>query len=456
MMIKRILTASAVVAAAAAGASLAHAQQGYPVPPGSIYSATPAPYPPGGYITDERRLPGPPDFDALDDDEAPNAQSSTALTPPGPVLSPNDPRYGRPAGAPVYSAVPNGPILSPDDPRYGRPAGAPVYSTAPNGPILSPDDPRYGRPAGAPVYSAAPNGPVLSPDDPRYGRPAGPPPVIYADRPPGQPPQAYSDRGDNRIPGSGIVYPNEDRPRPPQEIGAPSNTGTVQQQPPVGPDGKPMVLSALPPEEQPEVGPAQLPAHLRRQEVAFPTKEPAGTLVVDTPNTYLYYVLGGGRAIRYGVRVGRDGFTWTGVQKISRKAEWPDWHPPTEMIERQPYLPRFMAGGPGNPLGARAMYLGSTVYRIHGTNQPSTIGKFVSSGCIGMLNEDVSDLFDRVKVGTRVVVMPGGPPPGTATASAAPPPGGPAGAPVPPAQVSGVPGAQPTVVPPLPAPVTVR
>jgi hypothetical protein len=118
-------------------------------------------------------------------------------------------------------------------------------------------------------------------------------------------------------------------------------------------------------------------------------------------------VLGGGRAIRYGVRVGRDGFTWNGVQKISRKAEWPDWHPPTEMIERQPYLPRFMAGGPGNPLGARAMYLGSTVYRIHGTNQPSTIGKFVSSGCIGMLNEDVSDLFERSKVGTRVVVLPG-------------------------------------------------
>ena len=131
-------------------------------------------------------------------------------------------------------------------------------------------------------------------------------------------------------------------------------------------------------------------------------------------------MLGNGRAVRYGVRVGREGFTWTGVQKITKKAEWPDWHPPTEMIERQPYLPRFMAGGPGNPLGARAMYLGSTVYRIHGTNQPSTIGKFVSSGCIGMLNDDVSDLFERIKVGTRVVVMPGGPPPGTATASAAP------------------------------------
>jgi len=143
------------------------------------------------------------------------------------------------------------------------------------------------------------------------------------------------------------------------------------------------------------------------------------------------------------------------VQKISRKKEWPDWYPPTEMIERQPYLPRFMAGGPGNPLGARAMYLGSTVYRIHGTNQPSTIGKFVSSGCIGMLNDDVSDLFERAKVGTRVVVLPGNPPPGTATASAAPMPGQ-AGAP--PAQASAAPayGQQPTVVPPLPAPVTVR
>ena len=173
--------------------------------------------------------------------------------------------------------------------------------------------------------------------------------------------------------------------------------------------------------------------------MAFPTKEPAGTIVVDTPNTYLYYVLGNGRAVRYGVRVGRDGFTWTGVQKITKKTEWPDWYPPTEMIERQPYLPRFMAGGNGNPLGARAMYLGSTVYRIHGTNQPSTIGKFVSSGCIGMLNEDVSDLFERTKVGTRVVVMPGGSP-GTATASAnPPPPGAPAagGAPVAAAAPSG-------------------
>src|SRR5437870_2786574 len=151
---------------------------------------------------------------------------------------------------------------------------------------------------------------------------------------------------------------------------------------------------------------APLPERLRRATVAFNTSEAPGTIVIDTGNTALYYVLGQGRAIRYGVGVGREGFTWSGVQAISRKAEWPDWHPPAEMIARQPYLPRFMAGGPGNPLGARAMYLGSSQYRIHGTNDPSTIGKFVSSGCIRMTNEDVIDLFGRVDIGTRVVVLP--------------------------------------------------
>ena len=149
-----------------------------------------------------------------------------------------------------------------------------------------------------------------------------------------------------------------------------------------------------------------VPERLRRAVVAFNTTEAPGTIVIDTGNTALYYVLGQGRAIRYGVGVGREGFTWSGVQTISRKAEWPDWHPPAEMIARQPYLPRFMAGGPGNPLGARAMYLGSSQYRIHGTNDPSTIGKFVSSGCIRLTNEDVSDLFSRVDVGTKVVVLP--------------------------------------------------
>ena len=153
--------------------------------------------------------------------------------------------------------------------------------------------------------------------------------------------------------------------------------------------------------------PSALPERLRRAVVAYNTREAPGTIVIDTGHTALYYVLGGNRAIRYGVGVGRQGFMWSGVQTISRKAEWPDWHPPGEMIARQPYLPRFMAGGPGNPLGARAMYLGSSQYRIHGTNDPTTIGKFVSSGCIRLTNEDVEDLFNRVNVGTRVVVLPG-------------------------------------------------
>jgi lipoprotein-anchoring transpeptidase ErfK/SrfK len=154
---------------------------------------------------------------------------------------------------------------------------------------------------------------------------------------------------------------------------------------------------------------AVMPAHLRRQTVAYSGREAPGTIVIDTANTYLYYVQGGGRAIRYGIGVGREGFTWAGVRAIDRKVEWPDWHPPAEMIARQPYLPRFMAGGPGNPLGARAMYLGGTLYRIHGTNQPSSIGQKVSSGCIRLLNEDVVDLFNRANIGTKVVVLPDGP-----------------------------------------------
>ena len=151
---------------------------------------------------------------------------------------------------------------------------------------------------------------------------------------------------------------------------------------------------------------AAVPARFRRQIVDYRTNEPAGTIIIDTPNTYLYLVLGNGRAMRYGIGVGRDGFTWSGVQTITRRAEWPDWHPPAEMIARQPYLPRYMAGGPGNPMGARALYLGNTIYRIHGTNAPHTIGQRVSSGCIRLTNEDVTDLYSRVNVGTRVVVLP--------------------------------------------------
>jgi lipoprotein-anchoring transpeptidase ErfK/SrfK len=145
---------------------------------------------------------------------------------------------------------------------------------------------------------------------------------------------------------------------------------------------------------------------LQRQVVAYPTREAPGTIIVDTPHTFLYLVLGDGKAMRYGIGVGREGFTWSGVHPIARKAEWPDWYPPAEMIKRQPYLPRMVAGGPGNPLGARAMYIAGTDYRIHGTNDPSSIGKFMSSGCIRLTNPDVEDLFSRVKVGAKVIVLP--------------------------------------------------
>lgn len=142
----------------------------------------------------------------------------------------------------------------------------------------------------------------------------------------------------------------------------------------------------------------------KRQVVYYRSNEAPGTIVVHTSERFLYVIQPGGRALRYGIGVGRDGFQWQGLLKITRKQEWPDWTPPSEMIERQPYLPRFMAGGPGNPMGARALYLGTTVYRIHGTNQPQTIGMAVSSGCFRLVNPDVIDLYERIPVGTKVIV----------------------------------------------------
>jgi lipoprotein-anchoring transpeptidase ErfK/SrfK len=155
---------------------------------------------------------------------------------------------------------------------------------------------------------------------------------------------------------------------------------------------------------QPTPEEEQLTGAYEKQEVFFRTKEAPGTIIIDTQDRFLYLIQPGNRAVRYGIGVGREGFQWSGLQKISRKQEWPDWRPPPEMITRQPYLPRFMAGGPGNPLGARAMYLGATVYRIHGTNQPQTIGHAVSSGCFRLVNEDVIDLYNRVPMGTRVII----------------------------------------------------
>ncbi|MCX7307292.1 MAG: L,D-transpeptidase [Afipia sp.] len=148
----------------------------------------------------------------------------------------------------------------------------------------------------------------------------------------------------------------------------------------------------------------QLAPEFQKTAVLYRTAEAPGTIIVSTNERYLYLIQGNGRALRYGIGVGRDGFQWQGFVTITKKQEWPDWTPPPEMIQRQPYLPRFMAGGPGNPLGARALYLGATVYRIHGTNAPQTIGTAVSSGCFRLVNADVTDLYERVPVGTKVII----------------------------------------------------
>ncbi|MCS0501694.1 L,D-transpeptidase family protein [Ancylobacter mangrovi] len=266
-------------------------------------------------------------------------------------------------------------------------------------------------PAAVAAPSAAPstvaNAPYANPST----QPAGYPPGAYSGQPPAGMASPY---------GGSLSVRTDSTAQQQAAYGQPATTGSV---PPAdvsnnyGANGSSVAM--LPPEDQPEEGPPKaLPDYLKRQVVDYATTQAPGTIVIDTPNTYLYYVLPGGKAERYGIGVGREGFTWSGTQKISAKKEWADWRPPPEMIERQPYLPRFMAGGPGNPLGSRTMYLGATEYRIHGTNQPSTIGKFMSSGCIRMLNEDVQDLYERVKVGTKVVVLPGNAPAKTAEAPA--------------------------------------
>jgi lipoprotein-anchoring transpeptidase ErfK/SrfK len=292
-----------------------------------------------------------------------------------------------------------------------------------------PPPPGYSQPS----YSSAPLPPPGAAPAAQNGAPYGyapPPPPAQQESDAYPPPNRPYGEPDSRFPPQPLPALGMPGLRPPAEVGAASAgppgpapadiTGTVQSPgvaaPP--PPANRTVIAALPPEDQPEQGPPkQLPPQFRRQIVDYVTSEPAGTIIVDTPHTYLYLVMGHGKALRYGIGVGREGFTWTGTERVSRMKEWPDWFPPKEMIERQPYLPRFMAGGESNPLGARALYLGNTLYRIHGTNQPSTIGSFVSSGCIRLTNEDIEDLYSRVQVGTRVVVLPGGSPPAD-TASA--------------------------------------
>jgi lipoprotein-anchoring transpeptidase ErfK/SrfK len=313
-------------------------------------------------------------------------------------------QYYPPPPPPGYEAAPPPPGYPPPPPGYSQPS----YSSAPLPP-----------PPGAapPAQGGAPYGYGPPPPPPQQETDAYPPP----NRPYGAP--------DDRFPPQPLPAQGMLGMRPPAEVGAgpagppgpaPADiTGSVQEPAAVvPPPANPAVVAALPPEDQPEQGPPkQLPAQFQRQLVNYVTSEPAGTIIVDTPHTYLYLVMGHGKALRYGIGVGREGFTWTGTERVSRMKEWPDWFPPKEMIERQPYLPRFMAGGESNPLGARALYLGNTLYRIHGTNQPSTIGSFVSSGCIRLTNQDIEDLYSRVQVGTRVVVLPGSPPPDTADAT---------------------------------------
>jgi len=327
--------------------------------------------------------------------------------------------YPAASGQPSYRPVPvednDGPFYDPSMvqqrslPPLGEPqavAPQPGMRGVRRAPVDPNDEVELLPPPPGYMYREGPQGYELSADPnarpgrPTYAAPSGTPPVL--------PPAAGA------LPGSPAPV-EQDAVRPPLQIG-PAQVDAN------GAGRGDMRLAALPPDVRPETGPAkELPARFRRAEMEYRTKEPAGTLIVDTQNTYLYLVLGNGRAIRYGIGVGREGFTWAGTEKVSRMAEWPDWHPPEEMIDRQPYLPRFMAGGPGNPLGARALYLGKTIYRIHGTNQPSTIGTFVSSGCIRLTNEDVTDLYGRVKVGTRVVVLPGKAPANAAVTPAAPP-----------------------------------
>jgi lipoprotein-anchoring transpeptidase ErfK/SrfK len=239
------------------------------------------------------------------------------------------------------------------------------------------------------------------------GAPRSEPRVIYSYQPPPPAPDstAYVQRAN--MGGGFIEFLFGDNPQQNYQ-----REQMYQQQPDYGYGGR----RALPPmdpqqqyrwQQEEAADPAQRPfdPKYEKQVVDYRGKEGPGTLVVDTPNKFLYLVQGDGKALRYGIGVGRPGFTWSGVKTISAKKEWPDWTPPPEMLARRPDLPRHMEGGPQNPLGARAMYLGSSLYRIHGSNEPWTIGTNVSSGCIRMRNEDVIDLYGRVNVGARVVVI---------------------------------------------------
>ena len=363
MILRSVFALGALATALAALPGLAQAQ-GYPPPAYPPYGAQA--YPPGPY----RPVPAMPIPDDDDDDIPPSQRAAPGNYPPPPG------GYQGPFASQPNSAPPNqnGPYgARPPGVAYGDRGAAPQPYGGPP-PVGNGQPESYGAP------------------QPGYPNQAAVPPQQYQPYPGPQPIEQYQQG------------PAQGAPVPLAPVGPRDVTGTV----------RPNTVATLPPEEQPDNGKPELAPEFRRQLVQFQSAEPAGTIVIDTAHTYLYLVLGNGQAMRYGIGVGREGFTWAGAERVSRMKEWPDWYPPSEMIERQPYLPRMMAGGETNPLGARALYLGKTLYRIHGTNQPSTIGKYVSSGCIRLTNEDIADLYSRVQVGTRVVVLPGSAPPTTA------------------------------------------
>jgi lipoprotein-anchoring transpeptidase ErfK/SrfK len=230
------------------------------------------------------------------------------------------------------------------------------------------------------------------------------PTVIYASQSAPQPASvrtAYAER--SNMGGGFIEFLFGDGP---SQDGRYQQQPAYQQQPSYEPRGALLPQPVM--RQQDEASEAGHPAFdpkFEKQQVDYRGKESPGTIVIDTPNKFLFLVQGDGKALRYGIGVGRPGFTWSGVKQVSAKKEWPAWTPPPEMLARRPDLPRHMEGGPQNPLGARAMYLGSSLYRIHGSNEPWTIGTNVSSGCIRMRNEDVIDLYGRVNVGAKVVVI---------------------------------------------------
>ena len=312
----------------------------------------------GGTVYDQR-----PSYRETYDDYPPPQHN--ILGQPEPAPSP----YARPTYRESYNDFP------PAAGRYG--GGFIEYMITGGRPGPAPA-PGYAQGEAAPAYAA----PLYAPAAPAYAatapRAARVPRVGLPDYLPDQPPAYY---------GGGPLGPQS--MADPSQLVAPAAQsaayGTAQ---------------AAAYETAPGIDPIY-----QRQQVAYAGRERAGTIVIDTPNKFLYLVEPRGVALRYGIGVGRPGFAWAGIKAISRKAEWPDWTPPSEMMARRPDLPRHMAGGPTNPLGARALYLGSSLYRIHGTNEPYTIGTNVSSGCIRMMNQDVIDLYGRVGVGTRVVVM---------------------------------------------------